>query len=373
MIRPILAVLIAITITAAFTALHFYIETSRLQRELIILESKYNQLISDYNLLHEKYAKSSESLERLEAENNALKAAIEELSKELDSHVQLNAILNSKLNELERKYGELEQEYVKVQEEYLELLNVKNQYDHLLNISQALNSSLAHVASWLSSTCCIPEAFSTTLELSQLTKIAPFVEVAGVDPRNFWTSVQRIYGWIRRNVAYVHDIPLLAPNSTICDPKTTLCNYQFVEIQNYVQEPFFTAYFRQGDCDDQAILAYAMIKYYMIYVHRAEYTVWIAVLEMGSGMGHMAVFIPVSGGRLTIVDPAGAYLTVNWLGLIDARPALEELILYSQYWSEYGGIKHIELYEVDVRTGRYRLVIEGGVDTIGFFIMSATS
>lgn len=32
-------------------------------------------------------------------------------------------------------------------------------------------------------------------------------------------------------------------------------------------------------CDDQAVLTYAMIKDYMIYVHGKEYTVWIALIK----------------------------------------------------------------------------------------------
>ncbi len=47
--------------------------------------------------------------------------------------------------------------------------------------------------------------------------------------------------------------------------------YDFAPFENYVQDPLFTAKHREGDCEDQAILVYAMIKYYQIYIYGKEY------------------------------------------------------------------------------------------------------
>ncbi|MEM4924767.1 MAG: hypothetical protein QXE70_10425, partial [Ignisphaera sp.] len=119
---------------------------------------------------------------------------------------------------------------------------------------------------------------------------------------------------------------------------------------------------------DQAVLAYAMIKYYFIFVHGKEYDLLIAGIEMGDGSRHLAVFLPVQGGKLTIIDPAGSYLTSTLLGSITHRPAYEELMRYSSHWSSHGGVKKIDLYRVDVRTGRYYLVVSGDINTVAIYL-----
>lgn len=364
--------LVVIAGIALASALYFYVDNASLRSELENLSSKYNRVLSDYNSLYEKYEESLSNLEKLVSENEALYARVGELQRDLDYYTSLSERYRESLLKLEEDYRRLEENYTKIQLEYLELVKLKKQYEHLLNLSLALNMSLSSVVSWLQTRCCIPDAFTNTLVHSRIVQLAPFVYRAGVDPGDFWLSVQRIYNWVRRNVAYVHDTPLLTVRTETCDPEINLCYYEFAEVQDYVQDPVFTAYYGQGDCDDQAILVYAMVSYYTTYIYRGNITMWIAIIELGNRLGHAAVFIPSYGGRLTILDPAGAYLTTNWLGYITANPALEELNRYSNYWREYGGVTYLELYEIDTRTGGYNLVAKGDIETVAQFIASFT-
>jgi hypothetical protein len=110
-----------------------------------------------------------------------------------------------------------------------------------------------------------------------------------------------------------------------------------------------------------------MIKYYMIKVHGREYALYIAEIVFGN-VSHLAVFLPVRGGELTIVDPAGSYLTVDSWGRICSRPASIELQRYREWWSAKHQIRRIELYSVDVKTGSYEQVASGTLEEIAAFL-----
>ena len=141
--------------------------------------------------------------------------------------------------------------------------------------------------------------------------------------------------------------------------------------QKYIQTPKLTLEIKQGDCDDQAILVYAMIKYYMKYVVGTEYTLYLAEITFNNNEGHLAVFLPVQGGELYIIDPAGHYLTSTFLGTITSQPAYQELQSYSNWWSSEGGIKRIVLYEVNIVDGSYTIVEQGNISQIASFLSTS--
>jgi len=61
-----------------------------------------------------------------------------------------------------------------------------------------------------------------------------------------------IYYWIRSHVSYNYDTPIIIPN-----PSRFLDAY--FKVYNHVQYAGETAKLKRGDCEDQAILAAAMI------------------------------------------------------------------------------------------------------------------
>ncbi len=84
------------------------------------------------------------------------------------------------------------------------------------------------------------------------------------------------------------------------------------------------------------------------------------------------MFIPVRGGELTIIDPAGSYLTHDFFGYITSNPAYQELRNYSNHWSSNGGIKTIKIYTVNVYSGDYKLLISGSMSDIASYIENIT-
>ncbi len=63
-----------------------------------------------------------------------------------------------------------------------------------------------------------------------------------------------------------------------------------------------------------------MIKYYKKYVYGTEYSLYLAHIEFSYDTAHLAVILPVQGGDVCIIDPAGNYLTSSWY-TIDSKPA----------------------------------------------------
>jgi hypothetical protein len=77
-----------------------------------------------------------------------------------------------------------------------------------------------------------------------------------------------------------------------------------------------------------------MIRCYFKHYVGTLYAAYAMVL-CGPGPGHVAVVIPVSGGKVVILDPAGKYLTgldlflFRWLTPTPATTAIND---YLSYW-----------------------------------------
>lgn len=340
--------LIGLLAVSGFTVFLYYEYSSRLaelewtvqklESEKRALEAENRDLFSRYQQLEQNYLDTDMKLRR----------AIEE-----------NVALKTELAGLQLRYQQLQ-----------------SLYNNMKSVADTLNASLSTIASTLS-TCCLPEAFSRVLSLDKVRAVAGYVSAAGVVKDDVVTSIHRIYSWIRRNVEYAFDQPKPHPalNTCLSIGGDTYCFYSVGFVEEYVQDPEFTAKYKRGDCDDQAVLAYAMIKYYFMFVHGKDYDVWIALLRFSNGEGHAAVFVPVAGGYLLVVDPAGSYITGDdyvLFTVVKPKPVLEELARYSRHFSAHGGITYVELYRVDVRGGDYQLIARGDLTSVSYLIASYT-
>ncbi|MGB9827248.1 MAG: transglutaminase-like domain-containing protein [Thermosphaera sp.] len=196
------------------------------------------------------------------------------------------------------------------------------------------------------------------LEEVQATK--QYVEVAGVSTYSGWESYRRLYEWVVSNIKYAYDPEIPVP---VCE-KSSEC--YFVYRHEYVQPPSFTLRRGQGDCEDMALLLYAMMKYYDIYYLGKEYRIWLADIDFkNSKSGHVAVIVPMKGGYVGILDPAGKF--------VDVGPVKYVLEKYDDWWSDEGGIKTITLYRVEVLRGEYYEDASGSFgDIVAYIIKSVT-
>jgi len=319
---------------------------------------------------------------------------IEELKHQLDE-------TNSELNTLSTKYEELQDENSQLNNKIKSLIskynlalteadywesqyrNLKDKYDSLLgsysDVEDAVDLwiELSNVVIYLNNTLreytFIPDAFKRTLNYSQISRVSSTVSSVTHNTKDFWNAIQRIYNYLATNIdiAYDIDFPYIDNfNYKIYNGQKALINFTIYTYRNYVQTPEFTLEFKHGDCDDIAVLTYAMIKNYMIDIYGEEYDLYIVYFTVGDS-AHLTVFIPAEGGNLCIVDPAMKYLTKSW-GSISSKPAEIELKAYSQYFARegYGEIDHITIWRVDVEDGSYTQLFDGNMEEAIKFLSS---
>lgn len=316
----------------------------------------YLSVRQDYNLLSQKY-------EDLQTNYNALNSQYSSLQA---NHSQLQ----SQYSSLNNQYASLNSQYQSLQGMY-NLLS--SDYDALLGECARLNSTVANIISTTDSYAGLTASFPRVLNDNAVKATASAVTAAGASKSDYWGSIQKIYRYVTSNIAYVHDIEMpywyISHTMTI-KGQTYIYGADYFKFQNYIQTPELTLEIKQGDCDDQAILAYAMIKYYMKYVYGTEYSLYLAHVEFSDGSAHLSVVMPVQGGNICIIDPAGSYLTSTlyiWQYVITQKPALQELQAYSNHWKYGGGtgpITYIKLYRVNVVDGSYTVAAEGTISQV---------
>jgi len=319
-------------------------QAAALQTSKTSLQSSYDTLQTSYNTL--------------EADHNSLQADYEALLAQYDT---LQGSIDAGFTDLSVKYVNLKKDYDDLSTTLSDRVSgtpgdsqMYNNYYQLTLAVRSLNSTLWQYINE-------DNSFKRTLTTTEVLKMENPVRTAIGSSTNDWTNYQKIHEYVTTNVNYVYDVefPYITYYSWLeVNGVNYLTDFTIDTIQNHVQTPEFTLQNKQGDCDDQAALEYAMLRYYNKYIVGSDYSLYIAVMNFSDGSGHVAVFMPVSGGQLTILDPAGRYLTVNG-STITAKSAAAELESYNIHWSGNGSITKIQLYRIDMMDGSYTKVIQG--------------
>lgn len=276
-----------------------------------------------------------------------------------------NNLLKKQLNETERYMYELWVNYTKLAVEN------KMQLEHIYYLDKVienLTSTLNNITITLSEYTSLPLSFKRVLTLDEVLATKWYVEAAGVIETSPWDSYRNLYIWVSSSIRYTYDPLIPVPYCEFLANSSCILRYNIVD--DYVQPPSYTLLYRQGDCEDIAILLYAMIKYYELFIHKSEYIVWIASIVFEDYTGHTAIIIPAVGGKIGVLDPAGRYMTMDIHGLLVAKPVREELENYSKWWEARGGIKTITLYRVDVVSRVYYIDAMGTLEEIIEYIES---
>jgi hypothetical protein len=137
-----------------------------------------------------------------------------------------------------------------------------------------------------------------------------------------WADMQYMYTWVINTIEYSYDSPL---------PVLPLDLFEGGDIGwfgEFWQYPFETIYLSHGDCEDQSLLLTSMIKNY----GEGETYAYCVGISNGES-GHMAVFLPVTGGNLVIFDPTGYYFTNMWGEVNTSVPIEQEINNWLNWWS----------------------------------------
>ena len=315
--------------------------------DLSILEAQYEKSSSDLSLLSSQY-------ETLDSEHTLL----------LENYASLTELYETSVadyEQLESNYGVLESSKK----------SLESIHESSLSHYARLSDDVLELYDMLGAYGSLEDSFQRVLCQSEVEKLASIVTLI-TDPDSNWVSNNAIYNYLINNVEYALDpeIPQIIHYSTVTiDYHQYITGFSTSTRQELIQTPDYTLENGQGDCEDQAILIYAMIKYYLINIYGTNYCTYLMRLELGDGGGHMAVLIPVQDGNVCILDSAGNYYTSRW-GYIAQKVVSTELNAYSNLWSDHQGIDNIVLYDVDISDGDFTIDFEGTLEELIPFLES---
>lgn len=277
-----------------------------LSQNYSILEEKFSNLSLLYSLLNEAYNELSANYDVLETLFKDLKAAYTTLNL---TYVELGEAYN----ELKANYTTLQTEFTRLETDYELLSEFYASYVFAYQkIRSTVNFYVLHPKE-------DDKKFITPDDLAVVAKVQ---EVTGgwSDPSDwgeFWADVKKMYDWVVDYIEYRSDglYPILPLDPSL--PVTL-----FGEMWQF---PNQTLALEKGDCDDMAILLASMIYSY----GGKQYWVECIVITR-----HVAVYLPVAGDKICILDPAGQYYTKSG-EYIDAKDTSTEVNAWLSKWDSW--------------------------------------
>jgi len=275
---------------------------------------------SSYNTLNANHKSLTNQYSTLQSEHSTLQDSYGSLQTNYSS-------LRTNYNSLQANYSSLQTLYDSLQSNYNSLQSNYNSYiSNYNNLRNQVNLRTLHYS------YTNVKGFITP---SDATVSAKVIQITGgwsnpSDWNEFWDDVKKMYDWVVNNIEYRSDglFPVI--------PTTPSGDLEYGD--EMWQFPSETLDLMQGDCEDIAILLTSMILSY----NGEKYWTECIVIE-GSMSGHVAVQMPVSGDKLTILDPAGNYYTQTSYGDIENKDISTEINNWLNYWKpDLGSDVHVE-------------------------------
>jgi len=318
------------------TALKLKYET--LSNQFSALNSSYYTLVSDFNKLSNEFAVLNETYMEMAArysdvsqrytdtllQYNALEENFAELNRTHASTVEVFFELLANYSTLHKAFSELSANYTTLQNNYNQL---NMEYQNTVQTHHLFVEAYAQLVKEVNLHSLHPTSDETKLITSSNgAVVAKMLEITGgwanqSDWNEFWQDAFLIYQWVRGNIQYRSDgdYPLLPDQ-----PNGTLINWP--EMWQYPTE---TLDLRKGDCEDMAILLTSLILAY------SNETIWTEVIVITQ---HAAVYIPVSPGKICILDASGNYYTNTGSPsyTITYKNINQEVNNWLNYWNSHG-------------------------------------
>ena len=137
------------------------------------------------------------------------------------------------------------------------------------------------------------------------------------DTERIWTDLHTVYQWIRSNIQYHND---------------TYQGEDGIELTgvDVWQFPNQTILLGAGDCEDQAFLLTSLILNYC----DSTFYVECLFLQSMKGIGHVALYLPIQGDFICILDPATGYITSRTNNALTSQPIEQEISHYLKFLSQ---------------------------------------
>jgi peptidoglycan hydrolase CwlO-like protein len=248
---------------------------TRLQESYRNLNASYTQLKADYEALKEDYTRLSEDYEALNATYTSLKSDYEILSSQYE-------LLNTTFNMLRSQYEKLKELHSSMQREYSE---VTNALKGVLTWTGVFDSDEDMKAFY-------DMLLTTAAEQGKL-----FVDVVGFSGSLDYRALD-VFSWTVRWLAYCPDSYVRVPNSSE--------GFRLEARNEVYMLPNETFLNGCGDCEDLALLVYAILKATQLPGEK----IYLVEVWPTEGDGHTGVLVAYREGgetRYYVIDPAGNY------------------------------------------------------------------
>jgi hypothetical protein len=338
-----------------------------LNRTLLALSENYSSLREQYKALNESYTALKSDHALMSEQYKALNGSYATLSERYAELAQNHELLERNYTELRLKYEVLEKErdYLASRSSSLARENalLKAENELLTKTCSKLNETLTKALEAANSYSTFTTSLPRVLSDKEIEALYPTINALGLSA-DLWSSVKSIYDYVTATIKYADDVALprfqIVMTIKVGD-KTYVYEVDCDEVQECVQAPTLTLKLKRGDCEDQSILAHALLQAYARKFFGKDLTIYQALVFFKSGSAHACAILNAGDGRICIVDPAGHYLTSDGVRAT-ARPALGELENYSEHWSSQGGVNYLELWSVV--GGRAVLVAKGSIEDV---------
>jgi len=306
------AVSIILAVLLIATGLSYYSLKDRYQ----ILESSYNELQVEYVKLNSRYLELNSSYAELSENYSMIKQYYAALSEEhvklKESYQRMTAnytSLKEKYDSLRKSYQLLEDDYRLLKESYQRLVedytSLKEDYEQLVAEYESVTAGYEHLEANLSGMrrylefikeriLLPPDFFPTILKQSMSFRVLTLTRgklglSKDMSPE---FKAREIMEWIMKNTQYLQD-----------DYHQYLVDSRLATRNDFASAPNETLSRRGGDCEDLAILAYAMLK----SVLGEDESVYLIVVTNGD-IAHAAVLYKAQD-KFILIDPAMNYVT----------------------------------------------------------------
>ena len=230
------------------------------------------------------------------------------------------------ITEVQNEYDTLETDYLQLQRDYsfinYEMDNLQDRYEELQIEFEEYTEYFKDLTIVVNSRLALDGNLSGFVTPQDPIVIEKMIEASGgySDPDSFeeyWEDAKAMNDWVASKVMYNSDSPY---PYLVSDP-----SYPVRWLEHSARYPHETLADGTGDCEDQALLLLSMLM-----AHDDQYVKWGISLKW-DGDGHVAVALPVAGGRLAILDPTNEYYSGTGLSL-ESLPLEEALESWIDLW-----------------------------------------
>ena len=342
--KALLIGLVIIILLIAGVAGYIFMQFEDLRVKYAVLKQSYTSLNTTFNKLREDYTSLTSKYEELSDRYGKLLENYTSLKNAYDSLSTAYSTLSTNYTSLKSSFNTLKEEYEGLKRSYNELLT---NYSRLSSSYNALSKSFELLKTQYYDVLKRYDLIYTVIRdraglMDTLPKyidyLSPEVSNAVTEAMKAWLGnpYTKIYNWVKSHVRYNYDTPLIVPN-----PINSSTPY--FTFSNYVQYASETASLGRGDCEDQAILVAAMVLNYWLRTENKTYLIYVVIIagyeKGGKGAAHAFTLIPIKGGKVIILDPAGSLITGLdlWIfRIVEPKDIYEAIKGYVDTWRNYG-------------------------------------